>query len=52
MSEPTTRATTLPPEQEIRLECLKLVNRFDHSPAQITERAKAFEAFIKGTTED
>ncbi|MDY0872827.1 hypothetical protein [Dongia rigui] len=45
------RPTTLTPEQEIRLECLKLVNRFDHTPKQITERASEYEAFVNGTAE-
>jgi hypothetical protein len=30
----------------VRLEVLKLVNRFDHSPAQIIERSAALEKFV------
>ncbi|MNL63566.1 hypothetical protein D3C87_1877150 [compost metagenome] len=30
----------------VRLEVLKLVNRFDHSPDEITERAAALEKYV------
>lgn len=30
----------------VRLEVIKLVNRFDHSPEQIIERATALEKFV------
>ncbi len=34
---------------QIRLECLKLAHRHDHSPEMVIDRAKAYEAFAVGT---
>ncbi len=37
------------PEQ-IRLECLRLVHRHDHTAEQVTARAKTYEAYVSGDT--
>lgn len=37
------------PEQ-IRLECLRLVHRHDHTAEQVTARAKSYEAYVSGDT--
>lgn len=33
----------------LRLELVRLVHRFDHSPEQVIERAKELEAYVLGT---
>lgn len=40
-------AVALEPDVAVRLEVLKLVNRFDLAPQQIIERAAAFEQFVQ-----
>jgi len=39
-------------ELEIRIECLKLVNRHDLDPKVLVERAKVFEAYVVSQASD
>lgn len=41
-------AGPFPPDEKsrLRLELLKLVHRFDHSPTQVIERARELEAYV------
>lgn len=47
MAKPDAIIATTP--ENIRLDCLRLAHRHDFMPADIIERARAFEAYVTGT---